>query len=110
MKEVYLSSYRNKDFDYNVAELRCKSLGASLASKKELENAKNAGANWCYDGHFGIGTSLASVCNGKLIETNASRSTRADVYCYGPKPSPDFVAAIPFVHGTSNQVWSQYDR
>jgi hypothetical protein len=110
MKEVYLSSYRNKDFDYNLAELRCKSLGASIASKSQMEEAQRNGANWCYDGHVGAGTSLMSVCNGALKETPTNKWTRADVYCYGPKPSPDFVAAIPFIHNKPAQIWSQYDR
>ncbi len=44
-KEVFHIS--NQDYTYDQAKCKCESYGARLASKEELTDAYNNGANWC---------------------------------------------------------------
>lgn len=121
--EVYLSAYRRYDFDFNTAQERCMSEGGRLATKAELAQAQQKGAQWCNFGHIaggGAHTFPMQVANPScgnkvgVFEIGRPNSARADVNCYGPKPSPDFVAAAPFVNNVAGspskkQVWSSYD-
>jgi hypothetical protein len=120
--EVYLSAYRRYDFDANTARERCEGQGGRLATKGELATAQQKGAQWCNFAHVSGGGANAypmqvahQWCGNKVGVVEANRpNMRADVNCFGPKPSPDFVGAAPFINNVSGtparkQMWSQYD-
>jgi hypothetical protein len=122
--EVYLSAYRRYDFNYNSAQQRCASQGGRLATKSELMDAQKKGAQWCNFGHISDGNSIGfpmqvnnPFCGNRVgvFEVGRTAASKADVNCYGPKPSPDFVGAIPFTLNASadhkiKQMWSVYDK
>jgi hypothetical protein len=120
--EVFLSAYRRYDFDYNTAQQRCSSQGARLATRGELEEAQRKGAQWCNYGHVAGGgmhafpMQVASPSCGNRVgvfQAGRPNNARADVNCYGVKPSPDFVGTAPFALNTTGpqirQTWSQHD-
>jgi hypothetical protein len=116
--EVYLTSYRRYDHNYNNASLRCSSQGGRLATKSELNDAFKAGAQWCNNGHISDGGSVAypmqekhPYCGNRIgvVESPASRNTNSDVNCYGPKLSPDFVGSMPFNNQPNKIAWSRFD-
>jgi hypothetical protein len=122
--EVYLSAYGRYQYDYDRAKLRCESQGGQLASRGQIEEAQRAGAQWCNFAHVNGGGVQAFPMQGSspwcgnragVIQVNRSNSAGADINCYGPKPSPDFIGNAPFVLNVSNapqrrQIWSQYDK
>lgn len=128
--EVYLSAYRRYDFDRARAEQKCISQGGQLATMSQLEQAQKEGGQWCNWGHVSDSNKIGYIMqepkcgNGPNSVTSGTtanvRNGRADATCFGPKPSPDFISAVPWTNivngpikkpdGTTLRMkWSKYD-
>jgi len=112
-KEVF--HIANQDYTYDQAKCKCESYGARLATKNELTNAYNNGANWCTYGWTDKQTAFYPVqqCHwNKVQESNerlppgqqsfcgmpglnggyfANPSIKFGANCYGIKPSGSIV-------------------
>ena len=128
--EVYLSAYRRYDFNRTRAEQKCISQGGQLATMSQLEQAQREGGQWCNWGHVSDSNKIGYIMqepkcgNGPTSVTSGTtanvKNGKADVNCFGPKPSPDFISAIPWTNmvngpikkpdGTTLRMkWSKYD-
>jgi len=96
-------------YQYNrqEAKQKCESLGATLASSSQVEQAQKNGADWCFTGQvldgnyamYPITTSTQGGCgNGSAgIKTYLTSNDKAGANCFGFKPPKSVVSEIfPF--------------
>jgi hypothetical protein len=100
-KEVY--HIANQDYTYEQAKCKCESYGGELASKAQITDAYNNGANWCTYGWSDKQSAYYPVqkCDwDKLTEENQRLPKHAKKFCglpginggYFPNPSIRFGA------------------
>lgn len=102
-------SYRASD-----APAQCNKYNAQLATREQMENAWEEGANWCSWGHevggmsFPINTSLSTGCSTtpRLVTSGPTGvNVKKGVNCYGVKPGE----GAPSVYNFNASKWSQFD-
>jgi hypothetical protein len=100
----------NYDKSWGQADAKCKEYNARLATRKELDDAFNAGANWCSSGHLkdsdpSYPTQVArDGCGVRGVNVYGNPNDLRGANCYGIKPAESTQNILPF----NSTKWSQY--
>jgi hypothetical protein len=107
----HIGGYTHRAAD---AQAECDKYGAELATRDQMEDAWDEGANWCSWGHevggmsYPVNTSLVSGCSTtpKLVTHGPTQANvKKGVNCYGVKPG----TGSPKVTSFNDSKWSLHE-
>lgn len=113
-KEVY--SISNNVLNYQQARLKCRELGASLASREQLQQAQKNGAEWCNYGwaknkeaYYPMQTKVDGCGEIGLNGGPFYEEIRIGANCYGKKPAFSAESIALGIAPFNRKEWSYID-